>query len=139
MIGERVMTMIEVQNRSIKLINKLLEVWEDSVKATYLFLSNEEINTEYKIIHKFIYENNTPIAFMGIEGKKLEMLFIKNSERGKGLGKQLLNYGIEKYDVNELTVNEQNPNAKGFYEHMEFKTYKRTEVTNKEIRIQFCI
>ena len=64
---------------------------------------------------------------MGIEGTKLEMLFIKNSERGKGLGKRLLNYGIEKYDVNELTVNEQNPNAKGFYEHMGFKTYKRTE------------
>lgn len=41
MIGERVMTMIEVENRSIKLINKLLEVWEDSVKATHLFLSNE--------------------------------------------------------------------------------------------------
>lgn len=149
MIGERVMTMIEVQNRSIKLINKLLEVWEDSVKATYLFLSNEEIKNikEYvpqalkEIEHLIIMENenNTPIAFMGIEGKKLEMLFIKNSERGKGLGKQLLNYGIEKYDVNELTVNEQNPNAKGFYEHMEFKTYKRTEVTNKEIRIQFCI
>ena len=143
------MTMIEVENRSIKLINKLLEVWEDSVKATYLFLSNEEIKNikEYvpqalkEIEHLIIMENenNTPIAFMGIEGKKLEMLFIKNSERGKGLGKQLLNYGIEKYDVNELTVNEQNPNAKGFYEHMEFKTYKRTEVTNKEIRIQFCI
>ena len=143
------MTMIEVENRSIKLINKLLEVWEDSVKATHLFLSNEEIKNikEYvpqalkEIEHLIIMENenNTPIAFMGIEGKKLEMLFIKNSERGKGLGKQLLNYGIEKYDVNELTVNEQNPNAKGFYEHMEFKTYKRTEVTNKEIRIQFCI
>ena len=28
-----------------------------------------------------------PIAFMGIEKSKLEMLFIKNSERGKGLGK----------------------------------------------------
>lgn len=132
------MTMIEVENRSIKLINKLLEVWEDSVKATHLFLSNEEIKNikEYvpqalkEIEHLIIMENenNTPIAFMGIEGKKLEMLFIKNSERGKGLGKQLLNYGIEKYDVNELTVNEQNPNAKGFYEHMEFKTYKRTEV-----------
>ena len=143
------MTMIEVENRSIKLINKLLEVWEDSVKATHLFLSNEEIKNikEYvpqalkEIEHLIIMENenNTPIAFMGIEGKKLEMLFIKNNERGKGLGKQLLNYGIEKYDVNELTVNEQNPNAKGFYEHMEFKTYKRTEVTNKEIRIQFCI
>jgi len=32
----------------------------------------------------------------------------------KGIGKQLLTYGIENYTVNELTVNEQNPNAKGF-------------------------
>ena len=143
------MKIFEIKDRTTELIKELLEVWEDSVKATYLFLSNEEIKNikEYvpqalkEIEHLIIMENenNTPIAFMGIEGKKLEMLFIKNSERGKGLGKQLLNYGIEKYDVNELTVNEQNPNAKGFYEHMEFKTYKRTEVTNKEIRIQFCI
>ncbi len=42
------------------------------------------------------------------------MLFIKNNERGKGLGKQLLTYGIENYNVNELVVNEQNPNAKAF-------------------------
>ena len=73
-------------------------------------------------------ENIEPIAFMGIEGRKLEMLFIKNNERGKGLGKQLLSYGIENYNVNELAVNEQNPNAKGFYEYMGFKTYKRTEL-----------
>ena len=65
---------------------------------------------------------------MGIEDKKLEMLFIKNNERGKGLGKKLLNYGIENYNVNELAVNEQNPNSKGFYEYMGFKTYKRTKL-----------
>ena len=131
------MTIIEVENRNTALINKLLEIWEDSVKATHLFLSNEEIKNikEYvpqalkEVSHLVIIENENhiPIAFIGIEGTKLEMLFIKNSERGKGLGKQLLNYGIENYSVNELTVNEQNPNAKGFYEHMGFKIYKRTE------------
>ena len=62
---------------------------------------------------------------MGIEVTKPEMLFIKNSERGKGLGKQLLNYGIEKYNVNELAVNEQNLNAKAVYEHLGLKVYKR--------------
>lgn len=43
MIGECVMTIIEVENRNTALINKLLEVWKDSVKATHIFLSNEEI------------------------------------------------------------------------------------------------
>lgn len=55
------------------------------------------------------------------------MLFIAHEERGKGLGKELLTYGIENYSVNELAVNEQNPLAKGFYERMGFTVYKRTE------------
>ena len=46
---------------------------------------------------------------------------------GKGVGKQLLQYGIENYGIQELTVNEQNPQAVGFYRHMGFKTYKRTD------------
>lgn len=128
----------EIKDRNSSLISQLLEVWEDSVKATHLFLSNEEIKNikEYipqaisGVSHLVIIENESRelIAFMGIEDTKLEMLFIKNSERGKGLGKQLLSYGIENYNVNELAVNEQNPNAKGFYEYMGFKTYKRTEL-----------
>lgn len=132
------MKIFEVKDRTTTLINKLLEVWEDSVKATYLFLSNEEIENIKKYVpqalkgvsHLIIIENenNVPIAFMGIEDTKLEMLFIKNSERGKGLGKQLLNYGIKNYKINELVVNEQNHKAKGFYEHMGFKTYKRSEL-----------
>jgi len=132
------MRIIEIQERTETLINELLEVWEDSVKATHLFLSSGEIGNIKKYVpqaitevsHLVIIENESyeSIAFMGIEDKKLEMLFIKNSERGKGLGKQLLNYGIENYNIDELAVNEQNPKAKGFYEHMGFKTYKRTEI-----------
>ena len=34
---------------------------------------------------------------------------------------------IERYNVNELAVNEQNPNAKVFYKHLGFKVYKRSE------------
>lgn len=132
------MKIIEVKDRKEILIKQLLDVWEDSVKSTHLFLSNEEIENIKKYVPQAICgvshlvmienENNIPIGFMGIEDRKLEMLFIKNRKRGQGLGKQLLNYGIEKYNVNELTVNEQNSNAKGFYEYMGFKTYKRTEL-----------
>lgn len=132
------MRIIEIQERTEMLVNQLLEVWENSVKATHLFLSSGEIENIKKYVpqaisevaHLVVTENEShqPIAFMGIESTKLEMLFIKDSERGKGLGKQLLNYGIENYNVNELAVNEQNPNAKGFYEYMGFKTYKRSEL-----------
>ena len=131
------MRIIEVNKKTSTLINQLLEVWENSVRATHLFLSNEEIENIKKYVPQAISDishliiakndNNTHIAFMGIENQKLEMLFIRNDEREKGLGKKLLNYGIENYNINELVVNEQNPNAKGFYEHMGFKVYKRSE------------
>lgn len=132
------MKIFEVKERTQELVNTLLEVWENSVKATHLFLSDNEIEKikEYvpqalkEVAHLIVIENENdiPIAFMGIEGTKLEMLFIKNSERRKGLGRQLLNYGIKNYNINELIVNEQNPNAKEFYEHLGFKVYKRTEL-----------
>ena len=64
---------------------------------------------------------------MGADGGRLEMLFIEPEERGKGLGGRLLAYGIEKLGIRELCVNEQNPQAKGFYEHMGFTCYKRTD------------
>lgn len=38
-----------------------------------------------------------------------------------------MEYGIKEYSINELGVNEQNPQAKGFYEHVGFQVYKRTE------------
>lgn len=55
------------------------------------------------------------------------MLFLASEERGKGIGRQLLELGIRKYGVRELTVNEQNPNAVEFYTRMGFVPYKRTE------------
>ena len=38
------MQIVEVKNRTPDLINQLLEVWENSVRATHLFLSDSEIN-----------------------------------------------------------------------------------------------
>ena len=131
------MRILEIEERNSDLISKLIAVWEASVRATHLFLSDSEILSikEYvpqalKSVDKLIITENDeakPIAFMGIENKTLEMLFITPSERGHGLGKLLLQYGISNYKVNRLTVNEQNPQAKGFYEHMGFHVYKRTD------------
>ena len=131
------MKIIEVKDRPASLIKQLLAVWESSVRATHLFLSEDEIESIKKYVPQALKEipfltiieneNQIPVGFMGIVEQHLEMLFISHEERGKGLGKELLKYGIEKYSVNDLAVNEQNPLAKGFYEHMGFEVYKRTE------------
>ena len=131
------MRIIEVKDRTPDLISRLLAVWEGAVRATHLFLSDGEIKSikEYVpqglngIAHLMIAEDETgrPVAFMEIEDGTLEMLFISPEERGKGLGNRLIQYGIENFSVEKLAVNEQNPQAKGFYEHMGFQVYKRTE------------
>lgn len=132
---------VEVMNRPPDFIERLLSVWESAVRATHPFLSYREIKNirEYipqalnGIAHLVIAEDETgcPAAFMGIEDDTLEMLFISPSEKGKGLGKRLLQYGIENYAVERLTVNEQNPQARGFYERMGFQVYKRTELNEQ--------
>lgn len=131
------MKITEIMDRNPLLIEQLLDVWESSVKATHLFLSENEVENIKRYIpqalreirHLIIIENENrvPVGFMGIVEQHLEMHFISDKERGKGLGKELLKHGLEKYFVNDLAVNEQNPLAKGFYEHMGFKVYKRTE------------
>ena len=132
------MNIDEVQERSPELIWQLTAVWEDSVRATHLFLSEGEIQrirgyvpqALAGVAHLVIAEREpgSPAAFMGVENGRLEMLFLVSQARGKGLGKDMLRFGMERYGIRELTVNEQNPQAVGFYEHLGFETYKRTEL-----------
>lgn len=132
------MKILEIKEKPTVLVEQLLNIWEDSVKATHLFLAEEEINAIKQYVPQAIKsvpvllvavdESSNPVGFMGIADKMLEMLFISNEKRGQGIGKQLLQYGMETYAIHELTVNEQNPLAKGFYEHMGFAVYKRTEL-----------
>ena len=131
------MTAVEINERGPELIAQLLIIWERSVQATHTFLSGEEIakikpyvpQALEQVPHLIVLEDESgvPAAFMGIGEQKLEMLFLAPEARGKGHGKRLLQYGIERYAVREVTVNEQNPQARGFYEHMGFRVTGRSE------------
>ena len=129
------MKLYEVPDRSQPLLEVLLQIWERSVRATHLFLLDAEVNRikEYVprafegVEHLIVAEAEKPVAFMGTQNGRLEMLFVAPEERGRGIGRQLLQYGVESYGVFEVTVNEQNPQAVGFYERMGFETYKRTD------------
>ena len=132
------MERVKVEETMRELTGQLREVWEVSVKATHLFLSDGEIERIKAYVPQALHavehlviaagETGWPAAFMGAEAGSLEMLFLAPEARGKGLGKRLLQYGIEHFAVERVTVNEQNPQARGFYEHMGFHVYKRTEL-----------
>ena len=127
----------DMEDRDSLLLEQLLNVWENSVRATHFFLAEADMEDIKKYVpqalrdisHLIVAENGqgVPAACMGIEGQKLEMLFISPEETGRGLGRKLLQYGMQNFAINTLGVNEQNPQAKGFYEHMGFQVYKRTD------------
>ena len=126
-----------VTDRTPELMRRLVGVWERSVRATHTFLSEAEIAEIKPFVPQALAGVDTlvvaardgaPVGFMGVQDGRLEMLFLDPEVRGHGLGRQLLEHGIAQLGVTELTVNEQNPQAVGFYEHLGFKTYRRTEL-----------
>ncbi len=119
------------------LYHELLIIWESAVKATHGFLKEEDFNFyKSKLISDYFpqlklyayYSDSKEITgFMGIDGNKLEMLFIHDSFRGKGIGKKLLKYAVNTLNVNKVDVNEQNDKAIGFYEVFGFIIVSRSE------------
>lgn len=129
---------IEIVNqRTEELVSRLVGVWESSVRATHLFLTEgdiQEIKTYVPLALKDVTNlviamdgKNTPIGFIGVENGCIEMLFIDNDRRGTGAGRALVEFAIDKYRAKEVTVNEQNVQAVGFYQHMGFSVYKRSQ------------
>ncbi|WP_018143795.1 GNAT family N-acetyltransferase [Alloscardovia criceti] len=126
-----------IEALSPELIHGLVDIWETSVRQTHYFLTVDDVETIKTFVPQAIasvqhlvvaqISDELPIAFMGINHRRLEMLFISPAFRGQGIGRTLLEWGIDEYGVDELTVNEQNPSAVGFYEHLGFETYKRAE------------
>ena len=127
---------IENPDRTEQLIKELVVIWEASVKATHIFLKEEErislrpyVQEALKEIDQLIvvYQGEKPLGFMGIENQKVEMLFLEPACIGQGIGKKLITKAIEEYGVSYVDVNEQNPHAADFYKRAGFVVFERTE------------
>jgi len=117
----------------------LLEVWESSVRATHDFLQEQDIQAlRPLLLHAYFPVLTIKIArlscddsiqgFIGVSEKRIEMLFVRAEQRGKGIGKLLLRHAINELGADELDVNEQNPQAVNFYKKNGFFTIGRSEV-----------
>lgn len=126
----------QVGARNPERVDGLLAIWEDAVRATHHFLDEDAIRSLRPLVGRALLGIETlvvareasgaPVGFMGIEKRKLEMLFLSPRAFGRGLGKWLLTVAVRRFDVILLDVNEQNPSALGFYVHLGFEVYARS-------------
>lgn len=114
----------------------LIEIWEASVRATHDFLPESDIQ-ELKplILEQYfdavdltcaINQSRNILGFCGVHDGNIEMLFIAPEERGNGIGSFLTRYAIDHQAAHKVDVNEQNPQALGFYQRLGFKVTGRS-------------
>ena len=128
-------------NLKIKAVDKsrhpeLLAVWEASVRATHHFLSEADIAFLKPLILASYFdavelrcvvdEDDRVMGFVGVAEGKIEMLFIAPEHRGQGIGRLLLDHAIRQQGAIKVDVNEQNPLAVGFYQHLGFRIVGRS-------------
>jgi putative acetyltransferase len=118
-------------------LERMLTVWESAVRATHHFLDESHIGTFAPLVREEV-GTFTPIhclrdaagqvcAFMGVANAKIEMLFVAPECHGQGAGSRLVEFAIRSLGARFVDVNEQNPQAVGFYERMGFRTVRRSE------------
>lgn len=115
----------------------MVMIWESAVKATHDFLTQEDFEHIRALLPEAFFpqvdtylalnDAGQPVAFLGVHADSLEMLFVDDASRGKGIGKQLIHYALTALQVRKVDVNEQNSQAVGFYERMGFKISGRSE------------
>jgi len=115
---------------------RLFEVWESSVRASHSFLTEADIQSliplvkhelaNFKPIYCLRAGDGEPVAFLGVAGFKIEMLFVHPSNRGSGAGRLLSEFAIKMLHASSVDVNEQNYQAIGFYRHLGFRRIGRS-------------
>nr|WP_314484234.1 acetyltransferase [uncultured Pseudomonas sp.] len=116
----------------------LLELWQRSVTATHHFLAASDIealrprlrDTYLPAVELWVAVDvaDTPVGFIGLDGNNVEMLFIDPARRGQGVGRALLDHARATRHTLSVDVNEQNPQATGFYLHYGFEQTGRSPV-----------
>lgn len=116
---------------------ELVAVWRRSVTATHDFLQPDEIDfyaarmaTEYlPAVELTVADaNGAVVGFSGTTDGRLEMLFVDDGWRGRGVGALLLHEALRRHPALELDVNEENPQAVRFYERQGFVVTGRSEL-----------
>ena len=110
-------------------------IWRRAVDATHHFLSPADRLAIDELVCGFLPQvplwlavdaQDQPLAFMFIAEGHLEALFVAPDCHGQGLGAALVRHALALHPGLTTDVNEQNPQALGFYEHLGFRRTGRS-------------
>lgn len=129
--------LLAIHERNDAEVTQLLSIWEAAVRQTHLFLEETDIMglrplvadglRQIEHLIGWADERSQWRGFIGVQEDKIEMLFVDPAARGNGVGRQLVEHAIQAQRVRYVDVNEQNPQAVGFYVHMGFEVFSRSE------------
>lgn len=135
---------LDLTQRSENRLDALTALWERSVRATHDFLSAAEIESIRPEVRAGLAQipvlllclngeedGSRPLGFLGVAERKVEMLFVDPAARGRGVGSLLMRQAAEQTGADEVDVNEQNPQAVGFYEHLGYRVFARSETDDQ--------
>lgn len=130
-------SIIRDAERTRLLLDELLRLWRDSVRVTHHFLADDDVARLVPFVRQALAfvahlivarHGNRPVGFVGIEGRKIEMLFVAAGTLGCGFGRTLADLAIREYGCRLVDVNADNLQAEGFYRHLGFEPFERSEI-----------
>ncbi|GGB98006.1 GNAT family N-acetyltransferase [Dyadobacter sediminis] len=116
--------------------SEVTSLWEASVRTSHHFLSEADIQF-YKPLVLNAYLPSLSLfgirrasgeisGFIGVAEGKIEMLFVRPDDFGKGIGQALCRFAVQQLQAWEVDVNEDNQEALKFYIKTGFKVVGRS-------------
>lgn len=118
----------------------LVAICRSAVLATHDFLAPEDFAQIQSMLASAYFPavdlivadvDGEAVGFVGAASGNLEMLFVHDSFRGKGIGSALLGEAIALHGVARVDVNEQNAGARRFYLAHGFQQVGRSELDDE--------
>ena len=123
-------TMITIRQSHKEETSRLFEIWHNAVAATHGFIAphhlaeiEQMVKTEYLPGKQFWVaadEDDRAVGFMRLDGDHLDSLFVDPAFQGQGIGLMLVKYAHSLSPKLSVEVNEQNLEARQFYEKLGF-------------------
>lgn len=107
---------------------EVMEIWlqtneeaHDFIPADYWRENYDKVKTLLPQAEVFVYEKNVQLSgFIGMNGEYVAGIFVRQSARSQGVGKQLIHYVKDRKERLILHVYEKNKRAIHFYEREGF-------------------